>query len=280
LSKTDSHVLRVYHSRKFIIGENVLVDPKPGVAHSLKLHNNPGTDPPTEYVIVAGNEFRGNDWAVELGPKNRSSNEVVRHVVFERNLITIQSTGDRRGVSVFGPDITLRNNVFNATGSEVNDYEAIVVQKQGIGPLPERVRVYHNTLYRPNGEVTLCKVAGNVTDVVVMNNLAVTSAAGLAASKIIEGAGTCTQSNNLLVAVEGVFVDAAGKNFQLAKDSPAHNAGVPIVGSILDYRGRLRLVDADSGRKDNIDVDDDDANKNALPTVDVGAFESQSDGTP
>ena len=254
-----SHVLRIWHCQKFIISENLLLDPPSSGRASLKLHNVPGTSLPTQYVIVSGNHFRGDQWPVTLGPQNTSTNELVQKLVFERNLITVGSDGRGLvGVSVFGPDITVRNNIFDGTNSSTSDYIAVQVEQRGIGPMPHRARVYNNTMYRSDGRITAVSVDGAVNNVTVRNNLIGVPGDQVSGSDVFEGAASAEA--NLILSNTGLFTNASGGNFTLMAGAAAIDAGVWVGGANEDYNRLGRPKDGDG---------------NGGAAIDVGACEKQ-----
>ena len=262
-SMTDagSHVLRVWHARKFIISNNILIDPEASGKASLKLHNHPGLSPASEDIIVSGNTFQGDQWPVTLGPQSASFNELIQRVLFERNRVTVQSNGrGLRGMMLFGPDMTVRNNVFNGAGSSGDPYVAIGIEPRGNGPMPHRARVYNNTVYRNDGRVTLCDIAGGVDGVVVRNNLIAVPSDRVSASTDVQG--NAVTSKNLRVAFNDLFVAPESQDFRLL------DGGLPI-----DAGDVAAVVHEDFLRQ----VRPTDGNGDQLPVLDVGAYESNGE---
>jgi len=239
ISKTGTHVVRVYYSRKFVISENILHDPAPS-KHALKLHNRPGMNRPTEYIVVSGNHFRGDQWAATFGPQNTTTTELVHKLVFERNLVTVQPDGrELAAVTVWGPDITIRNNVFDGTGSNAQAYLGIILGVRGIGPVPHRVRIYNNTVYRADGAAALVTIHNNPQGTDVRNNLVAVAPSYLGQSQILHE-GSASHADNLRLSRDGLFADPAAHNFLLRPGTQPINAGSPLPGLGEDFLGHTR----------------------------------------
>jgi len=254
------HVLRVWHSQKFVISDNILHDPATGHSHAIKLHNKPGVDPPTEYVIFSGNSCRGDSWAATFGPQNTTLNELVQHLVIERNLITVQDDGrELVGISVWGPDNVIRNNVVNGTGSISSEYKGIQISQRGIGPLPHRTKVYNNTVYRSDAAIVVCNVEDDPSGVIVKNNVGAVAAGYVSKSYSTYGSPV-TAGSNLILDVNGLFVDAPNNDFRLLPGTALIDAAETLAGVREDYGSNTRPIDGDGDNN---------------PIPDIGAHEMQ-----
>jgi len=233
----ESHVLRMWHAQKVVIGDNVCHNPGPG-RQAMKLHGyDVGYGPPTEHVVVSDNSFRGSTYVVAIAPENAQSNEPVQNVVFERNLVT----GDDdtvAGVYLNASDITIRNNVFDA-GDVMTWFIAVAVTDDSGRP-PRRNVVCNNTAYMGGwgNEFRFCTVADIAENTTVRNNLA--SAPYTADQQMLVGGGSgLVADHNWLNDVPG-FVNAAAGDFRLLSESPAVDAGVALPQVFEDRRCLLR----------------------------------------
>jgi hypothetical protein len=144
------------------------------------------------------------------------------------------------GICISAQDATVRNNRADGTGNGMTLVDAF---RRGIEPLPDRARVYNNTLYRgDSGALTACIIeAGSGSR--VFNNL-VSNPAGTAVPYVANVA--VTAGNNLSLASPGfVGTDPYAASFlQLAPASPAIDKGaaVPVYD---DCASLPRPVDGD-----------------------------------
>ncbi|HUW82966.1 MAG TPA: choice-of-anchor Q domain-containing protein, partial [Phycisphaerae bacterium] len=217
--------------------ENICHYPGP-TRHALKLHGyDLGYGPATEYVVVSGNSFRGSTYVVAIAPENAQSDEPIRHVVVERNVIT---PDDRTVVGVYlsSDDVTVRNNIFDATGG-ATWYKAVHFEGS-VGSALHGIKVLNNTAYLGGSasQFRLCSIDSSAQDTVVRNNLA--SAPYTSDQQLIVGSGSgLTADHNLLTSTPG-FVNAATGDFRLLSGSPAIDAGVAVPGIFVDWDGVAR----------------------------------------
>jgi hypothetical protein len=160
--------------------------------------------------VIADNKFGSSGpWPVGIGPQDSITNEVIRDVVFERNTFDSHSDVDVRvSVHVWAQDVTVRNNVFDATGAS-SYYTAVEVTRRANEPPPQNVKVINNTMYRGDAgsEFIGCLINSVAQDTTVRNN--VLYAPQSTSTPMISGAGSGLVQGNNLVTVQQVFVDAA-----------------------------------------------------------------------
>ncbi len=233
----ESHSLRVWYTQKAVISENICHYPGQ-TRQALKLHGyDLGQGPATEYVVVSGNSFRGSTYVVAVAPENAQSDEPVRHVVVERNVITPDEQ-TTVGVYLRADDVTVRNNIFDATGG-ATWYKAVHMEG-GVGSSLHDIKVFNNTAYMGGSasEFTLCSIDSSAQDTVVRSNLA--SAPQTSNRQLIVGSGSgLVADHNLLTSAPG-FVNAAGGDFRLLSGSAAVDAGTPVPGVFVDWDGARR----------------------------------------
>jgi hypothetical protein len=148
-STGGEHVLRTPSVYKGVIGHNNMSTPSSD-KHVLKLHAEPFNVSPTgftEQIVIADNKFTGGTgsaWTVTLGPQDGSSDETVRNVIVERNWFAPHAS-QQVAVVVWAQDVTVRNNLFDLTGT--SQVRGVFVDQRGIEPPPANVHVYNNTFY-------------------------------------------------------------------------------------------------------------------------------------
>jgi len=227
-----SHVLRIWHAYKSVISENVIehasLDTEYG-RHALKLHGlgegdggegsgldestTPAGQPAhrTELTVIADNTFGASPpWPVSIGPQNVISDERVSNLILERNF---WRTSGKKSSSAppldtaihctARGDVTIRNNIFDATGA-ASDYAALDVSKGDSIPVNVTgIHFLNNLVYRSDqggGAFTMVRTYPNVDGTVLRNNLGVAPAYGAAAQRVVEGdaSGTLADTNSFL----------------------------------------------------------------------------------
>jgi hypothetical protein len=145
--------LRLSACRYCVISNNT-VENANTIGAVLKLHsgNTPGSASAwvgqyTEYVEVSDNLFTGTSGGqlVEISPQNDVTDERLRYIVFERNLI--HATGASK-VLISAVHVTARNNAFYVVRSDgrKSDFN-LQISRRGIEPVASAVEVYNNTCY-------------------------------------------------------------------------------------------------------------------------------------
>jgi hypothetical protein len=147
-STAGEHVLRTPNIIKAVISHNDMGNPAP-TKHVVKLQAQPFDTSPldaSEQIVLSDNKFTGGagaDWSVTLGPENAQKSEKVRQVILERNWFAPHS-GQGVALMVWAQDVTVRNNIFNLTGTGGT---GMVVEQRGVEPMPANVHAYNNTFY-------------------------------------------------------------------------------------------------------------------------------------
>jgi len=274
----ESHVLRVWQAYRSVISDNIVSGSSLGVTsdgrHALKLHG-PGYsqetdvdeyDTPvpdsaylghhTEYTVVSGNVFGSSGpWPVTIGPQDAATDAELYNIVFERNRV-ISEFGEMSpqlvqiAMSMWGRNSTIRNNIFDGTGSSP-DYTAITIEQRGVEPAPDDIDVYNNTIHRSDnadGNYRIgISVGPTATDVDIKNNLVsfpgdtVVTIAVNDLSTVAVSAGNMLAETNFFIDPDAV--DPLARDFRLMAGNPAsdHGVAVPV---LEDFSGDARPVGA------------------------------------
>ena len=233
-----THTLRIVFCRGCVLQGNDLADPF-RTRHILKLHAQQSAryGRYSEDIVISENRFSCDaSWAVTVGPQNSFSDEAVRNVLIERNLVRARGVTSV-GFYINSSDTTLRNNVVVAENAR--DLSAILVTRRGIEPTPERVEVYHNTLYAPGAglEAAVVRIHAHAGGpALVSNNLLF--APQYRQADVVTGKASFVARHNLRTTIPQ-FVDPSRFDFSLRHGSPAESAGTP-VGVLDDRAGRAR----------------------------------------
>jgi hypothetical protein len=109
-------------------------------------------------------------WA-SVHPQNASSNESLRHVIWERNVhVPYDGHGSNQtGLSVNGDDMVIRNNIFHQIR------RAVTIETHPLAGASKNIRVYQNTQFvdKDVGSTHyFCDAGPGTTGTVLRNNLA------------------------------------------------------------------------------------------------------------
>lgn len=247
---SGSHVVRIWQVWKGVFTHNNVsgssLDSDLG-RHALKLHGPiEGGDihcagclrHPTQYVVVANNVFGGSGpMPVSVGAQSDSTDERIEDVVVEDNRflssygrLSRLSTKVEYSLTLNARYVTVRNNVFDGTGSD-QFCTAVSATRRGVEPPPRGHRIFNNSIYKmdaPASALTAITIGPDAVGTLVKNNLA---QFGAAPTRILvaDASGVAVQDHNALVADAG-YVDPANpvwglKDFRLTAGSPAAGAG-------------------------------------------------------
>jgi hypothetical protein len=168
-STDGEHVLRLARITDSVVS-NSLLGMAPSPRHLVKIHAETGFD--TERLVFSDCRLYGEggtDWPIDFGPKNDTSDERLKDVIFERNFVMCE-VGVTSGLNMRGTDMVARNNVFIArTGT---DLYFIGIGQRGIEPPPLRVKLSHNTVYALDGTARFAIIGAECDEVSAYNNLA------------------------------------------------------------------------------------------------------------
>src|SRR6185437_8645932 len=238
--------------------ENNTIQNTDTVGAVLKLHNGntngslaAWTGVYTELVEISDNWFGGTSGGqlIETSPQNSSSDERLRNIVFERNLIS-GSTGAQGGRQMLVSAIneTVRDNAFYMPGTSAQ-YPIYGVQaaQRGIEPAPTGIEVYNNTCYAPNAVSSqVCIAFNNVGNLgtpashsFAQNNLFYVAASGH--STVVNTGASNTISNNTASPTNNPGFTNGSGNFSLISDfkPTANYAGGTSVPVWYDALGLL-----------------------------------------
>lgn len=239
------HVLRTPMLSRAVIAHSYLAD-QASLKHVMKIHAPDFVGPGlgngryTEKLVVSNNHIKGGEapltqWTIGFGPQDGEYNERVRDVIVSNNFFRSGAPSQIQ-IMIWGTDMTVRNNIFHLSGARFAT--AIGIDRRGAGPIPDRNRIYNNTVFRSDGYATLAEIMPAAVNTTIKNNIVV----GAAGTTLTDGQGSglIAQSNH--VGSNPGFVSASPINpadFRLQATSSAKNAGttVPVVD---DYAGSLR----------------------------------------
>src|SRR3989344_4423162 len=235
------HILRIWHTRRMVISDNILMDPA-GTKHVIKLHNerelyglvstSPPFPPNGQFVIISNNIFRSSDNSIiNVGPQNNDVgiDEFIRDVIIERNSFLARTTSQdtTRDIQIRAYNVTVRNNVFNGQGA-FGDYAAVHVFTGANQPGASiGTSVYDNSIYH-GGSITQfagIQVVGGSQLTIVRNNIAY-APSGVIKTVLDNGASGTVSSNNVL-ASSNAFVSPPN-NLRLLTGNSAINTGASV----------------------------------------------------
>jgi len=275
-----SHCARVWQAYRSVISHNVVSGSSlanTNGRHALKLHG-PGRNLAdgscelcapapfttclrnrTQFVLVADNVFGASGpWPVSIGPQDALTAEEISDVVVERNrFLTDYGTQNPVPVNVSlhvgGRYITIRNNVFDGTGSAA-DYTGIGVGGLGDHPPPLGVEIYHNTVAKADNAPGYIRigidVGAHATLTIVRNNLVSFPGAVGLTYLVRNYSQDLVASHNLLTSTPGFVdpgaVDPLARSFALTPGSPAIGVGtrVPVYDDLAAVRRPIGRFDA------------------------------------
>ncbi len=254
-----SHVLRVWQAYQGVISHNTLsgssLDSTLG-RHALKFHGpsqevlanagdgQGGLVNPTRFVVVSGNIFGGSGpWPVCIGPQDDLNDERLRDIIVEKNRFfpgygdqSCCSSGVQVALNVWASDVTVRNNIFDGTGSSAY-YTAINMGRRGTTPPPSNNRVYNNTIYKTDQlpDCDSCRgieIDAAVTQTVVRNNLVHLPSAASEPEMMRNDSTDLVSDYNLMTDAPGLAdpdnIDFLQKDYGLLAGSPAENQGTQV----------------------------------------------------
>ena len=292
----SGHLLRVPMAYRSLISHNVIhsteVDPQRGSrgSHVLKLHSMDadylnelpylydtlGVEPSfTQYVYIANNFFgKGGDWPVSIDPQNTVNDELVSHIILEKNfhscgygndptigtLDRVPNNSCSQLLAIQAANVTVRNSIFDLQDAgirypdnRVNYPAAIAVKRRNAvtaTAAPTNVNVYNNTIRIPTDEIYFnasphwIDVGVDATNTRFSNNL-INKPTPDATRYLRDLSGTAIEINNLFVDDAGFINDSnatpvQNRNYRLKGSSPALNTGTTIPSVIDDFDGTLR----------------------------------------
>lgn len=247
-------VLRISACRMCVIANNTLQNAN-NVGATLKLHNGntnnsctgnntgncwPCTVGPqfatttcwtgiyTEFVVESDNAMSGTSGAnlAENAPQNANTDERLRNIVFERNLLS-STTGAQGGrlILISAVNETLRDNVAVMPGTSLL-YPVFAFQsaQRGLEPPPVAIEMYNNTCYGPSpqsgqncaGFSNTGSLGTAAASSYAKNTLYYTTASGHAA--FIDSGVSNTVSNNTGTATNNPAFTNGSTSFDIMSD--------------------------------------------------------------
>jgi len=164
------HTMRIAGGKHVLVANNEFIS---DVGHSsLTVRGAKTNRPGSDYVLVQDNLLM--QWA-SVHPQNATSNEWLRHVIWERNVHVPHDsqTSIQDGLSINGDDMVIRNNIFHQIR------RAIGIEHHPLAGASNNIHIYHNTHFIDRDEDAknwFCGAAVGSSGVRIQNNLAVFSA--------------------------------------------------------------------------------------------------------
>jgi len=220
--------LRLSACRYCVISNNT-VENANTIGAVLKLHsgNTPGSASSwlgqyVEYVEISDNLFTGTSGGqlVEISPQNNVTDERLRYIVFERNLI--HATGASK-VLISAVHVTARNNAFYVPGGDgrISDFD-MQVSRRGIEPVASAVEIYNNTCYAMTAQSGCAGfISGDGTDAAGINSWAYNNLfyndGRSSAAVVNNGSGNKVSNNTTSASANPLLINASG-SFRLISD--------------------------------------------------------------
>jgi len=225
------------------------------------------TPSPTEYILVAENNFQTNAFAaLDFNPANNTEHFTMRNIIAERNWYHATSTlAADNMIWIRASNVTIRNEIIDM--SHLRYFETIRVLSSTTGmTAPSNVDIFNNTFYSStnsgsDGTVDVVAVDGGpsgVSNVRMKNNLVYMPALSAGYSALIRCAPSsgngCTEhtgievSNNTAntsqIKTSPLFTNGSGtysapSDFQLSVGSYAIGGGI-VVPVWSDFGGDTR----------------------------------------
>jgi len=267
----DSHLVRVWQAYRSVIQHNRM--DSANIANSngrlaLKLHGpddeyedpehctpTPGTgclENYTAFTVVSDNIFGSSGpWPVAIAPQSEAADSRLSDIIFERNYLVrdwgYNNVNVNRHLHVVGDYISVRNNIFDATGAS-EDYVAVVLKEYtDYVDHPTGNRVMNNTIYRSDASTDWLygiSIGPDVIGTTVKNNL-VSFAAATGPHAAVNDLGTGTIASHNFEIDDPLFVDPDNvtpldRDFSLQSGSAAIDAGTTVF-VLDDYPGARRV---------------------------------------
>jgi hypothetical protein len=161
------HTIRVAGGKHVLIANNALISDVGHNALTVR-GSQSGNRPGSDYVLVQGNLMMQK---ATVHPQNGSSNEWLRHIIWERNMHVPHDsqTSLQEGLRVNGDDMVIRNNIFYQTR------RAITLETHPLTGASQNIHVYQNTQFVDQDKSSthyFCEAESGATGTVIKNNLA------------------------------------------------------------------------------------------------------------
>ena len=154
-------------NHSLVVGNTLLSDV--GFSSLTVRGSGSGKRPGSDYVLVQGNLMMQTS---SVNPQNDSSEEYLRHVIWERNVhVPHESqTSIQVGLAINAQDMVVRNNVFYQVR------RAILIKTHPLTGASRNIHVYQNTHYVDqdrDSKSYFCNVSQDSSGITAENNLAV-----------------------------------------------------------------------------------------------------------
>jgi len=267
----ESHVLRIWQSYKGVISHNQMAGSSLATntgRHAMKFHGPSEAQIATtewshlnkrsEYSIISHNLYGSSGpWPIIIAPQDDWSDERISNIIFEKNQyfsdFGVQSALSLQPSVILtcnGTDITVRNNIFDATAFGTY-FTGIAIRPNTVAPVPSNVHIYHNTIFKgsdPNGQIWYgIHIQDSCGPVIVRNNLVMFPYVCAGHFSVFNESPNTTYSNNVLngtiTFLDPTHSDPLLRSYDINQNSiSAINMGYLVPSVYDDFAGTLRPI--------------------------------------
>jgi hypothetical protein len=215
LNQINSHNIRMQGVTRFVIANSTQqggnnIEP-------LTIRGN------SQYGVLTNNKFIDNEVTVQ--PQNSTSNEQQHDIIFDRNWF-VAGTNTGAALNLKSTDMTVRNNIFDLSGSSGSHAVEIGYGNTAGSPMTDKINIYNNTVYNSAATNTQAVVFWSGTTSAchanVMNNLYYAPASTGTPQTVSIAGGSC-----VVTGASGTSGNSS--NSQALSTSPAFASGTPSI---------------------------------------------------
>lgn len=267
----ESHVLRIWQSYKGVISHNQMSGSSLATntgRHAMKFHGPSEAqlattewshlNKRTQFSIISHNLYGSSGpWPIIIAPQDDWSDERISNIIFEKNQY-FSDFGAQSALSLqpsviltcAGSDITVRNNIFDATAFGTY-FTGIAIRPSSVTPVPTHVNIYHNTIFKgsdPNGQIWYgIHIQDSCGSVTARNNLVMFPYVCAGHFSVFNESPNTTYSNNVLngtiTFIDPTHSDPLMRSFDINQNSISSiNMGYLVSSVYDDFSGTLRPI--------------------------------------
>lgn len=267
----ESHVLRIWQSYKGVISHNQMSGSSLATntgRHAMKFHGPSEAqmattewshlNKRTQFSIISHNLYGySGPWPIMIAPQDDWTDERISNIIFEKNQY-FSDFGSQSALSLqpsviltcVGTDITVRNNIFDATAFGAY-FTGISVRPNNVAPVPTNIHIYHNTIFKgsdPNGQIWYgIHIQDSCGTVTALNNLVMFPYVCAGHFSVFNESPNTTYSNNVLngtiTFLNPTHTDPLLRSFDITQNSISSiNMGYLVPSVYDDFSGTLRPI--------------------------------------